>query len=355
MSTFRAITEQDLARIDEKVRDASRERRIHHKRAKRIATLGHVGFCIGLFLAGVYLFYMMMSSVGGVFPQWYAIITQTLHSVLPEFVKDSAPELLVIVCLPLVCSFACALIGLISGVFISEKRPDGESVKNKTLKDEAETLRNLIEYNRSHYRVRWDKYYPKTIHSINLYNFIPWLTFLVAMVVGMLVVSVPEEQAAMLALGMVVPIIFTIPIVLLWKLSAIINSVFYRGSRKITLYEERYQLNQFLAPYDQEKREHQEKEQIEKRKQAAEKRDRAYAAEKEGSYSLAKELYKEAAEMGDALAMDNYARHCLIDGHRLEATRWLQRCIDTGEAGAECEDLLRALKNGEHINATYCG
>ena len=89
------------------------------------------------------------------------------------------------------------------------------------------------------------------------------------------------------------------------------------------------------------------------RELGAEKRRRALEAESRGQYSLAKSLFKEAAELGDALGMDNYARHCLINGNRSDAIYWLQKSIDTGEADYASRELLAALKRGEHIDVHY--
>lgn len=89
------------------------------------------------------------------------------------------------------------------------------------------------------------------------------------------------------------------------------------------------------------------------RELGAQKRVRALEAERSGQYALAKSLFKEAAELGDALGMDNYARHCLINGKRKDAIYWLERSIETGEADDLSRALLRALKNGEQVDAHY--
>lgn len=89
------------------------------------------------------------------------------------------------------------------------------------------------------------------------------------------------------------------------------------------------------------------------RELGAQKRIQGLEEEYAGHYSAAKKLFREAAYLGDALGMDNYARHCLIDGKRNDAIYWLQQSINTGEADSQSRELLRALKNGEHINAHY--
>ncbi len=79
-------------------------------------------------------------------------------------------------------------------------------------------------------------------------------------------------------------------------------------------------------------------------------RERALQLERNGSDALAKEKFFEAAQMGDSISMYNYARHCYIDGNRSQAIYWLQRCVDTGEADSQVEELLQALKDGVSIN-----
>lgn len=110
----------------------------------------------------------------------------------------------------------------------------------------------------------------------------------------------------------------------------------------------------------EEEKERLAKEAAEARERAARRRDIAEAKriealeyEQYGNYSLAKSLFKEAAEMGDALAMDNYARHCLIAGNRSEAIRWLQKAVDTGEADSDAKAILQALKDGKNIDVHY--
>ncbi|MBQ9860590.1 MAG: hypothetical protein IJO76_07975 [Clostridia bacterium] len=85
----------------------------------------------------------------------------------------------------------------------------------------------------------------------------------------------------------------------------------------------------------------------------AEYRKKALSLEAAGHYSDAKRYFKMAAEGGDSLGMDNYARHCLIEGNRGMAIYWLEKSIATGEYDDLSCQLLRALKNGEHVNVSY--
>ena len=110
----------------------------------------------------------------------------------------------------------------------------------------------------------------------------------------------------------------------------------------------------------EQEKQRREKEAAEAAERAARQRDIAIAKrvealeyEQYGNYSLAKQLFKEAAEMGDALAMDNYARHCLIAGNRNEAIRWLQKAVDSGEADSDAKAILQALKDGKNIDVHY--
>jgi len=83
------------------------------------------------------------------------------------------------------------------------------------------------------------------------------------------------------------------------------------------------------------------------------KRKQALESEKNGRYADAKALFYQAAQLGDALAMENYARHCLIAGDRSSAIYWMEKCVATGEADATSRELLNAMKEGKHINAHY--
>ena len=366
MSDIKTITKQELSAIGEKVLRVDAKKRRRDKQAHLIATFGHIGFCLGLAQFGAYMFYMMSINIASAtvkFSQWYVFISDTINHLLPEFVTNSPLLFLLIAVLAVVFSFAFALVGAIVSLFVPTKHYTYTGKPELSLEEEAEKLRSSIHYHQRYCKISWSDHYPESYHTINMYNFIPWLSYLAGIGLGILATAqLNDAVTKALPVVLVLGIFLTIPIVLLWKLSAIINSVFYRGSTRSLLYYELQQLNKFLTPYDEEKKRKKAEaeakksaEKAKKRTQAAEKRDRAYDAESNGLYSLSKRLYKEAAEMGDPLAMDNYARHCLINGDRSEAIRWLQKCIDTGEAGAECKDLLHALKNGEHIDASYCG
>lgn len=374
MSILQTVTEQDLSKIREKVYKADRKRRTHHKRAKLIATFGHIGFCLGLLLAGTYIFFMMIGSKveDGVvsFPQWYDSIGQTIRGFVPAFAADTILEFVFVAVIALICSFVFALLAKLIGLFIRTKL-SGKWVDVQSDVEDAKRLRSAIQYNQKYFKVKWDEYYPNSDHMINLYNFIPWLSFIASFVIGFVVFTTTESKEDFLAMVMVIPLLFLCPIALLWRLSAIIDSLLYCGDSKNGFYIELSQLNKFLAPYDEEEKKRIEEEKKRKeaeerekaaekaartaanRRAAAEKRDQALDAESRGLYSLAKSLFREAAEMGDALAMDNYARHCLINGDRSEAIRWLKKCINTGEAGSECKELLRTLEYGGHVDAKY--
>lgn len=368
MDSYQKNTAPDFEKIREKINKADRKRRTHHKRAKQIATFGHIGFCLGLFLAGIYLFYLEMEDGSqGQLAQWYKDFCQAITVLVPEAWQKTELEYVLLISWPLVGSFVLALLGKIAGLFI-HARVSGKWGDVQSDVEDAKRLRSSIQYNQKNYKVRWDEHYPDSIHMINLYNFIPWMTFLAAIAIGIFSVN---NRTDVIYLMLLMPVLLTIPIALLWRLSAIIDSLLYCGHSRIGFYIELSQLNKFLAPYDEaeKKREEAEKKRKEaeerakaaekaartaaNRRAAAEKRDQALDAESRGLYSLAKSLFREAAEMGDSLAMDNYARHCLINGDRSEAIRWLKKCIATGEAGSECKELLRTLEYGGHVDAKY--
>lgn len=83
------------------------------------------------------------------------------------------------------------------------------------------------------------------------------------------------------------------------------------------------------------------------------KRKQALSLEADGRYAEAKSLFYQAAQLGDALAMENYARHCLIAGDRSTAIHWMEKCVATGEADSKSRELLKAMKEGRSIDAHY--
>lgn len=86
---------------------------------------------------------------------------------------------------------------------------------------------------------------------------------------------------------------------------------------------------------------------------AKDKLKEALDMEKLGAYGRAKELLSQAAHSGDAEAMAHYARHWLIAQAKDPAKYWLQKCVDTGEAGEYAVKTLRRLKWHLRVRAAY--
>lgn len=97
-----------------------------------------------------------------------------------------------------------------------------------------------------------------------------------------------------------------------------------------------------------------EEEIITRRRESAQtKRTEGLEMEKLGAYGRAKELLSQAAHSGDAEAMAHYARHWLIAQAKDPAKYWLQKCVDTGEAGEYAVKTLRKLKWHLRVRAAY--
>lgn len=91
-----------------------------------------------------------------------------------------------------------------------------------------------------------------------------------------------------------------------------------------------------------------------KRKETAEaKRIQALDLERICAYGKAKELLAAAAHGGDSTAMEHYARHWLIGGAKDPGKYWLQKCVETGEAGEYAVKTLRRLKWHLKVQAKY--
>lgn len=144
---------------------------------------------------------------------------------------------------------------------------------------------------------------------------------------------------------------------LLVRISVAINSLFIKTT---ACYDATTATDTYWLSVDPEEKKRREEEAARLAREAEERRAnapalriRALELERRGDYAEAKRLFHQAALDGDALGMDNYARHCLIAGNRSDAIYWLERSIDTGEADDLSYQLLRALKNGEHVDAHY--
>lgn len=86
---------------------------------------------------------------------------------------------------------------------------------------------------------------------------------------------------------------------------------------------------------------------------AGEMRIKAIEMEKNGEHARAKQLFLEAALSGDPIAMDHYARHCIIIRHNQEAIYWLQCCVNTGKADDVTIKRLKDMKRGRHVTVKY--
>lgn len=306
------ITEQDLFRIQEKISLVRKKIEKKDKRAKLIAIFGHIGFCIGLFLAGTYIFFVMMGDeieAGEVaFPKWYAAIGQTVKGIMPESMTDSILDILFMVALALICSFAFALLGKIISVFVSGSACYLSS-RNAPPKNQAEKM--LEDIGRlSSYSISYDDYYPSSDHMINRYNFIPWLSFIASFVIGIVLLTTVHNKEDYVGNVVVIPVLFTWPFALLWRLSAIIDSVFYHGSSGYYLSTEKKQLEDFIAQCDKEEQEKKERikkqQHAERLKKAEELYQRAIAGEE-----VDLRLLRRSADMEDPNACLRYGMELL--------------------------------------------
>lgn len=81
-------------------------------------------------------------------------------------------------------------------------------------------------------------------------------------------------------------------------------------------------------------------------------REEAIAEEKKGFFSEARKLLRKAALLGDAAAMEHYARHCLLARMNDSARYWLDRCIAQSNSASAKKMRLR-LRLGLKHNAAY--
>ena len=90
-----------------------------------------------------------------------------------------------------------------------------------------------------------------------------------------------------------------------------------------------------------------------RKERAATLRDEAIALEKEAAYQKAKNMFREAALLGDAAAMQHYARHCLLSHLNDSARYWLNKAAASGDADEELKSMLRRLRLHMHHNVQY--
>lgn len=79
----------------------------------------------------------------------------------------------------------------------------------------------------------------------------------------------------------------------------------------------------------------------------------ALELERNHAYGEAKALLLKAALLGNAAAMEHYARHCLLVHMNDSARYWLQRCVSTGQATKEAQSMLRRMKLRLRHNVRY--
>ena len=79
----------------------------------------------------------------------------------------------------------------------------------------------------------------------------------------------------------------------------------------------------------------------------------ALELERNHAYGEAKALLLKAALLGNASAMEHYARHCLLVHMNDSARYWLQRCVATGQATKEAKSMLRRIRLRLRHNVGY--
>lgn len=82
-------------------------------------------------------------------------------------------------------------------------------------------------------------------------------------------------------------------------------------------------------------------------------REDAIALEKEAAYAKAKSMFQEAAVRGDVIAMEHYARHCLLSRMNDSARYWLKKCVQQEGASRQAKRMLLRMRLGLRHNCRY--
>lgn len=244
------ISAQEFDGFWDRVKKDSKTANAIQKRARFCAVMGHISFFLVLGAWG-FLFPLCLSGeMGFVRLPWYSALGDKIYSFL---IIDDSPIVLLnaliflapLVVIPFVVCAVCALFfPLIHG---RECRVPPEAERTQVNLKNAKTMLSKVDtalYNARY--TSWDDFYPMHIFNendiveINAYNFIPILVFFVSgMLSGFLGHQATDvKYYGFLALALLMcELLFILIIVPMWKLSSITNSLFYRKSKGVYLYD----------------------------------------------------------------------------------------------------------------------
>lgn len=356
------ITQENFKEVEKDIRKI-----LNHNSKKRLIANIIIPFslifaCLFLLLTIYGLFYILSGTEDMIVFESLSAITSIWNMTLAKLMVSSAPWyitlakcLVVLYAVPFVVSI---VITIIVSIAVS---PKGNDTIDGELPQQAKQLHELAQKaNASYFCYLYEEY--------GIYSSALLMVAIGALLVfAFIKIGMFDNMSAIIgiAIGLIIclAILFYV-FTLMYKALFAILRIFIKAKSCGNYVGE---TDTFWVSVDPEEKVHREEEakRLEKeaeerraqaailREQAVEKRIKALQLERNGQYAAAKQLFYQAAQDGDALAMDNYARHCLIAGNRSDAIYWLQRSIDTGEADYASRQLLEALKNGQHIDVHY--
>ena len=226
------------------------------KRSRFCAVMGHISFHGVLAALSFFLSIALCRIEEKLIPRpWYTAMGAKITELGDKFGAfllhgTEVPVVLIYILCALisliVIPFAICVISRIFSVLMRGricKRPIGDEYSEVNLKH-AKTMQDAVsKTKRAVSTTRWDDYYPMDtveddLVEFNRFNYIPFLTGSVPMIIGMIVGTHTDDIIVYLG-GALLAFIFsalalliTVP---LWKLSSIVNSLLYHSRKQVRL------------------------------------------------------------------------------------------------------------------------
>ena len=323
------ISSKDFPEIWSFISEKDRKASTIEKWSSFIAKIGHIAFHIGLVTLSILFSYVMVKIDDKLTMRgWFRGCYDNLFALFPAEIDPTIYILGAPVVALLLVPFISSAIASVCCIFIKVRcypfqPPTGTPVdRNVSL-----MLKQIKEIEQKSRQKNWDDFYPMNAHEfdglfdINLYNFIPWLCMWVPLSLFVFLgtrTNSPEVYLGAVFLSMLFAFFALLIVVPVWKLSSIINSLFYRSQESVyfgglekklkTFVEEQKQEEEERAERIRRQKEEQERqEQERKRLDDLNKAELLYAKATEGE-QIDEELLREAAYLGLSAACKEYGK-----------------------------------------------
>ncbi len=238
------ITEGDIPSLCSLIQDKDKKIQKQVRISEIVAVVGHISFFIVLSCIAFFLACRSILQKYPYAPKWIRQTSNILHPIITNDTPDILSYILLVLLLLIIPLLFCIITRLVCG-FLSF--PTDILTERHT--DTEETVKYFIskldEFELSSESHKWDYHFP---FMNGLESLLPFPCVILPYLLIALTVSKKLHNTALIPEVLISSLFIALPVIFIWKLSAIFNSVAYHYSDENydTLREE---LNDFLSAY----------------------------------------------------------------------------------------------------------